>query len=1505
MAYTNKYTVTVEDSNGNSYVIGSDLASDPQLEDIGLALTGQSLPGTDTGDLTIFDGHGYTSWTVATTSSSGASRNYNLDIHNVPVESDVNVQVRTSTSAGNSRANTISTTTTGTHQPPTNFDFGIFDNNLAVQAWLSNFDGYTEPIYVQGKSRAKAIIPVDTAGTASDGASIVNYLVSIPSENVSQTLPYTYGVDAVALFDDGVPARRPNSFPSNLLTITGKVTDSLDTYTIVSKSARTLSWQAPTITGLAERIDNKGNARITFDGTFARLQDDNLNNGDDVNEILIEYKLVKFNGEVITNWTEVTTYETTINTETPFIRDYTGQAVIGGLSQNEDCTIYLKISDHFEECEYEIDMPIWEEARALHPADYEIELWDWKTGTFVADISYLVMGSLNIEWTLNDVEEVSFDIDLLRYEEKCREMGVDPRELLKPYKQDIRIRRNGEYILGCQLVQADVSLPNQPPAKIQVKGTGFLNLLKDQYIIQEAWSGYTYGEIARKLIQRAQQPDCLIKNPTGDIDTSYWLGVNGVVASSPAAHSGSRCMLGTRSGTGWITMATQMSTDTGQDIFVDVWVKAKSGDYCQIVERQYTTQSFNQVGLCDWTANGAWQHIQVHYTTFWQNGYLLIETNRTDSSTPLYVDDCYVYSRDEDAILCDLKIPLGVDTASAYQTNDRVVNYELQNIKDALTALTGLEDDNFDFDFNYDRTFNVYQEKGEEKLDLELLYPGNIESMTIGRSAANLANKIYQIGSGIGDERMQVEMSNSPSRQVYGTRESVISTSNVELEGTLRAQAVGVLYDKKDPTNLPQIVVKDGSVNPSNVQVGDYVPVQAQFDNYLEDINGIYRVYQIKLTVDETAGEQMSLTVEPLPKRPEKKMVRYIRDSTIGNTSSNHNSWNQIEALMLSGNDFVNVALNKPVYGNGPFADGCPASRATNGNINDDAKINGDGTRKAITIDLGDEYPIDYIKIWHWFADNRTYHGEHLSVGTTLPDGLNGSQDLETVLWSYGDSAGYVETSSGRRSKWLQEGDVTGGGGAHMVRYLRETHVRNSTSSTSLFTEFDTWMKTNSRPSHQIQVNHLARIYPSKTVTYGHLGWVQDGDLNSSNYLAMKKSSNRREGVTLDLGGLYPINTVKMFHFLGDTRDFYGSHLTAGKTLPDGPTGTQDLEDVIWSDGDGDGVTDTSTGRMSASIQNLSPNVKPIGRKVRYIKDTFLRTSAGDKKDWHEIRAYQIDKNTGELVDLALGIVPTATSPNQVDKPKATDGDTNTWSYTNDSGYQSLTIDLGGEYEIDYIKVKHDGQGKTTYGDRLSFGTELTSGNEPLEHIVWDDGETIGFVEPDRGRWSGWIQGEIVNDKSSPQRRPIRYIRDYIDGNSVNNSNHWVGIQAVVWENGHYVDVARGKTVTPSKTATGAHNDPQVVTNGNYDTENYFGLGNPGSAITVDLGQEYYVDFVRVYHYFGDNRTYNHAKLSVGTSLPSSKTAPLEYVLWDSDEEPIYEEVNTGKLSKWIQGEEL
>ncbi|NCC88162.1 MAG: discoidin domain-containing protein, partial [Clostridia bacterium] len=98
----------------------------------------------------------------------------------------------------------------------------------------------------------------------------------------------------------------------------------------------------------------------------------------------------------------------------------------------------------------------------------------------------------------------------------------------------------------------------------------------------------------------------------------------------------------------------------------------------------------------------------------------------------------------------------------------------------------------------------------------------------------------------------------------------------------------------------------------------------------------------------------------------------------------------------------------------------------------------------------------------------------------------------------------------------------------------------------------------------------------------------------------------------------------------------------------------------------------------------------------------------------------------------------------------------------------------------------------------------------------------------------------------------VRYIKDCINGNSVNTGNHWVELQAIY--NGS--NLAKGKTVTGT-VAQNASYPYSKITDGDITSSNFAAASVDGlQCVTVDLGQTYNLDEIAIWHYYADQRRY-------------------------------------------------
>lgn len=352
----------------------------------------------------------------------------------------------------------------------------------------------------------------------------------------------------------------------------------------------------------------------------------------------------------------------------------------------------------------------------LETPEYTVELWDIN-GVMVMDVSAIIATQLRIEMRINDSETVEFSLDLVQFEKLCASIGTNPRVIMEPYRTDVRIRRNGVYICGAQIVQVDVNFNRNETNKIEVKCTGYLNYFKDRFITAN-YSAKTYAQIARQMI-----------------------------------------------------------TDTQAQ------------------------------------TNG------------------------------------------------DFGVILGVDTASPVQQADRVRNYDLQNIKDGIINLTQLENDNFDFQFTAGKVFNTYARLGSDRPEVEFVYPQNILNMRVKRDASTLANKIIGLGSGIGEERIESIAIGVNSSIAYRIRERVELFNSVINQAVLDANTFGKLPLYEYIYEVPSLTIVPNEIDLSVVGIGDAVTVRVDGSTFIDNVDGLYRIIGMTITVDTKGEETVSLNV--------------------------------------------------------------------------------------------------------------------------------------------------------------------------------------------------------------------------------------------------------------------------------------------------------------------------------------------------------------------------------------------------------------------------------------------------------------------------------------------------------------------------------------------------------------------------------------------------------------------------------------------------------------------
>lgn len=493
---------------------------------------------------------------------------------------------------------------------------------------------------------------------------------------------------------------------------------------------------------------------------------------------------------------------------------------------------------------------------ALNTPEYIVELWDINN-VFIADITALIASSLRITIPLNDIEEIAFTLDLVQFEELCASIGARPINILGPYRTDVKVRRNNKYLLGAHVVQTGVNFNNSDTNKIEVQCTGYLNHLKDRFVSAH-YSAKTYAQIARQLITDTQSAYNQISNGDFYEGLSGWQYIeSGYIAwNKLVGHDGLGALYvnnvagpNTFGGARW-----SRTMQAGVTYTASYWVKADTtGGKTYLQTQTGVRMNETTISTTDWT------FITYTWTQAATSDYLDF---KMDTNVNFYLDDVKLVDNVDNASNRNFGITLGTDNASANQEATRIRNYDLQNVKDGIINLTKLESDNFDFAFDANKVFTTWSRKGSDKPDVELVYPQNIVNMRTIRSAATMSNKVYALGAGIGEERLQANVIDYVAATTYRVRESTQMFNSVELLPTLNANAIGALYELKDLNDNIELTVNNGTLDLDDVEVGDAIYVRIDGSSYVDYVNGLYRIMKMSIDVTQEFDETVTIVLQ-------------------------------------------------------------------------------------------------------------------------------------------------------------------------------------------------------------------------------------------------------------------------------------------------------------------------------------------------------------------------------------------------------------------------------------------------------------------------------------------------------------------------------------------------------------------------------------------------------------------------------------------------------------------
>lgn len=190
-------------------------------------------------------------------------------------------------------------------------------------------------------------------------------------------------------------------------------------------------------------------------------------------------------------------------------------------------------------------------------------------------------------------------------------------------------------------------------------------------------------------------------------------------------------------------------------------------------------------------------------------------------------------------------------------------SYERKEVASLITQMSNVIN-GCDFEFTPDKLFNTYQTKGTYRPSVRAVYPGNIQSFNFTRTLDKVANYVYGIGSGTGEEAVQSQAEDPNSEDYLYRREKISIWNSVTDQTTIDEHTDSVLHAGSEIIELPNITMRDNAFDMSELDVGDTIKVELGGFASISHVSGDYRITGIVCDVDDNDSESVTLDFDGL-----------------------------------------------------------------------------------------------------------------------------------------------------------------------------------------------------------------------------------------------------------------------------------------------------------------------------------------------------------------------------------------------------------------------------------------------------------------------------------------------------------------------------------------------------------------------------------------------------------------------------------------------------------------
>jgi peptidoglycan/xylan/chitin deacetylase (PgdA/CDA1 family) len=611
---------------------------------------------------------------------------------------------------------------------------------------------------------------------------------------------------------------------------------------------------------------------------------------------------------------------------------------------------------------------------------------------------------------------------------------------------------------------------------------------------------------------------------------------------------------------------------------------------------------------------------------------------------------------------------------------------------------------------------------------------------------------------------------------------------------------------------------------------------------------------------------------------------RYVRLWTNGSSANEWNHLVEVEVYEASStepdpsievkpvNNTTNLALNKPVTSSGSISD---STFAVDGKIDGSKYSAIEPGPQWIQVDLGANYDITKIKLWHFFKDNRTYKDVIIHISTDA----GFSRDVKTVFNNDKDNsaklgtgihAEYMETKDGKEIAFSK---VIG-------RYVRVWSNGSTESKWNHIVELEVYgEQSRVTTDNKINIPHDKPITSSGSIKDS--SYVVDGLIDSAKFASLESGL---QWIQLDLGENFDINAIKLWHYFDDNRIYKDVIVQISTDLKF----SKDVKTVFNNDRDNSAKLGIGTDAEYRETKD-GKQITFDAVKGRYVR---LWSNGSSKNEWNhyiEIQIYRAQSNIfdrSRLIsyssDIALGKGIRASGKITNDK-YAVDGNVDSGKYSSiEPGLQWIQVDLGRDYDISLIRFWHNFTDSRTYKDvivqissdlNFEFTAKTVFNNDSDNSSGQGMGKDLEYMETDRGK-------EI-----SMLPKKGRYIRLWSNGNNINGSNDYSEIEVVGTPSEDVQPMIFNSALNKSVKGSSAIDFPAYITDGKLDSGQYATVGRGAQWIIIDLGQMFDITAIDLWHLYEDKRVYK----DVIVQLSNDK----DFNVKDYDEEDYNGEVFT------------